>query len=193
VVGYVMILVGSWLLTMPDPSGLGEDRYGTARKVIRVTLLIGVGEQLLSLAQIVFVVSPDVHAALTFVGVLASIAGIVGIMAQLQYLGKLALRLPDPELARQAESIKWGFGVTYAIFVVIGAVTELSGRAGAAARAGTLDVMGCVSAIVGLVMLVYFFRYLRLLERLGKAFRAQAGYARQIWGNVPVPAPAATS
>src|SRR5687767_9833717 len=45
----VLMVVGSWMLTEPDPSGLGEDRYGASRKIIRITLLIGVANQLLTL------------------------------------------------------------------------------------------------------------------------------------------------
>src|SRR4051794_16734250 len=45
--GDLVYLYGAWLLTEPDPSGLGEDRYGTARKTIRVALVVGLVQRLL--------------------------------------------------------------------------------------------------------------------------------------------------
>ena len=40
-VGGLLALYGTWLLTEPDPSGIGEDRYANSRKVIRLALLVG--------------------------------------------------------------------------------------------------------------------------------------------------------
>lgn len=48
---YAMMLMGWWLLTEQDPSGLGEDDYDTSRKIIRITLVIGLVSTLLSLAE----------------------------------------------------------------------------------------------------------------------------------------------
>ena len=48
--GNVLIVIGSWWLTTPDPSGIGEDKYGTVRKIIRITLVIGIVNGLITLA-----------------------------------------------------------------------------------------------------------------------------------------------
>src|SRR6266550_4420094 len=34
-------LVGSWLMTLPDPSGIGEDKYAMVRKAARALLILG--------------------------------------------------------------------------------------------------------------------------------------------------------
>src|SRR5207237_8574292 len=39
-VGGLVYLYGVWLLTEPDPSGLGEDQYGRSRPVARVRLAV---------------------------------------------------------------------------------------------------------------------------------------------------------
>ena len=38
-------------VTSPDPSGLGEDQYGTSRKFIRIALIIGAFNQLVDLVS----------------------------------------------------------------------------------------------------------------------------------------------
>src|SRR5688572_14687462 len=88
-VGYVLILIGTWLLTAPDPSGLGEDRYGTSRKLIRITMLIGLASQALELIEAGFTLPATLAVLFAIVQFLAGIAGVVGVFAQLQYIGKL--------------------------------------------------------------------------------------------------------
>jgi hypothetical protein len=46
----VLFFIGCWFLTAPDPSGLGEDQYGTSRRIVRIALLIGVVDNVISLA-----------------------------------------------------------------------------------------------------------------------------------------------
>ena len=41
-VGNLLMLIGSWQMTEPDPSGVGEDRYGT---VIKGTWYTGAGDE----------------------------------------------------------------------------------------------------------------------------------------------------
>ena len=101
-VGYVLIVAGTWQLTEPDPSGLGEAAYGTARKLIRVTLLIGVVNFVVSLFQSSVTLSQPVSVALGIIGFLGGIAGLVGVFAQLRYVRKLSLRIPDESLAGRA-------------------------------------------------------------------------------------------
>jgi len=46
--GSIVALAGVWLLTMPDPNGLGEQEYGNARKLARVGAIAGLAGSLLS-------------------------------------------------------------------------------------------------------------------------------------------------
>ena len=92
--GNVLIVIGSWWLTMPDPSGIGEDKYGTARKIIRITLVIGIVNTLIALVPTLTTLPPDLSQLVTLVGGIAALIGIVGMFAQLQYFEKLGDAFP---------------------------------------------------------------------------------------------------
>src|SRR5262249_28617729 len=64
--GYLILVAGAWLLTTPDPSGLGEDRYGRSRRLIRITLAIGVAYHILTLGISQQSLPPD--RAIPFIG-----------------------------------------------------------------------------------------------------------------------------
>jgi hypothetical protein len=180
--------VGAWFLTEPDPSGLGEDQYGTARKVIRVTLLIGIVGQVLQIVQTLETLSPTVLRAFLVLGVIAGLAGVVGQFAQLQYLSKLATRIPDLKLSDRARFLMWAFGISYGLLVVVGAILlAMTRAAGGAPPGGGLAALGCFAGLVGLAVLVFAVMYLFLLIRLGRAFGEQSQLARQIWGSAPQP------
>jgi hypothetical protein len=178
----VLSFIGSWLLTEPDPSGLGESEYGTARKVIRVTLLIGVAGAVVQIVERIASPPPAIHLLLQLISGIASLAGVVGLFAQLQYLGKLALRIPADNLAARARLIKWGLGISYGVVVLAGILTLLAARGGAGARHGGAAIgFGCFTAIAGLTALIFLIMYLLLLDKLGRAFKEQASIARQTW------------
>lgn len=188
VAGYVMIMVGWWQLTEPDPSGVGEDEYGTSRKIIRVTLVLGVINQVLNL-----IVNagppPSVRVGIQILSFLIGIAGVVGIFAQLQYLKKLSLRIPDDSLASRAQFLMYGLGFGYAAVVVVGLVAGLMAGSGTVSPA--LGVLGCFGGIIGLVVLVLLIMYLRMIERLGKRFGEEAAVAEQTWARAEAGARAA--
>jgi hypothetical protein len=183
--GYVMTLVGAWLLTAPDPSGLGEDRYGTARKVIRIALVIGLVNQLIDWGiRLSGPMPPAVQLALTTLSFAAGIVGLVGQFAQLYYLQKLALRIPDPELSQQAHFLMWALGITYCLFLVIGFAAALLGPGGSPGG------FACVIGLVAVALLIFGIRYLFMLGRFGREFKEQAALARQAWPAAPAtPAP----
>jgi hypothetical protein len=188
-VGYVLILIGTWLLTAPDPSGLGEDRYGTSRKLIRITMLIGLASQALELIEAGFTLPATLAVLFAIVQFLAGIAGVVGVFAQLQYIGKLAMRIPDEQIVGRANFLKIAIAVSYGLIVLIGTVTALGARgAGAGAPPGGLiAALGCFAAIVGLAFLVFAIMYLLMLDRLRRALKEQAQYATQTWAAGAAP------
>lgn len=175
--GYAVYLLGFWLLTTPDPSGIGENDYGTARKIIRITLAISVANSGLELIPTLVNVPPGARMMLQFVGVLASICGLVGIVAQLQYLGRLALRIPDLPLSSRANFLKIALPMTQGIIIVMSLLSLLliaPGNSG----------LGCVTGLCGLAYLVFGIMYLLLLEKLGKRFGVQAEIASQTWARI---------
>jgi len=178
-VGYVLIVAGTWQLTEPDPSGLGEAAYGTARKLIRVTLLIGVVNFVVSLFQSSVTLSQPVSVALGIIGFLGGIAGLVGVFAQLRYVRKLSLRIPDESLAGRAHFLTYALAISYGSILVVGVAAVLMVRSGTGM--GGMGPLACVGGIIGLAFLVFGVMYLFMIEKLGRRFGQEAAAAEQTW------------
>ena len=179
IVGYVFMLVGSWLLTEPDPSGIGEDRYGTQRKIIRVSLLVGIANILLSIAQQSIAMPPLAYTTLQFVAFASAVFGVVGLFALLSYLSKLATRIPDPKLSERASFLMYALGISYSAFIGMGLIGQLLGGP----RSPAVAALSCFNLVIGLLVLIFGIRYLVMLEKFGKAFKEQAALSEQIWGQ----------
>jgi hypothetical protein len=183
----ILFLVGAWLLTMPDPSGLGEDKYGTSRKLIRITLLVGLVNHLLTFAQQTMVMPPDARFLVQSLAGLASLVGVVGQFAMLNYLGKLARRIPDFKIADRAHFLMYALGITYGLFIVLGLIAALSLRgARTAGPPAGLVAVGCIAGLMALALIVFGVMYLFMLDKLGKRLKEQAALARQTWAAAPI-------
>lgn len=186
-IGYLLSLVGTWWLTEPDPSGLGEDQYGTSRRLIRITLLMSVADALLAVVQGTVTIPPVVAMALLFLSVVFGIASIVNSVAQLQYLKKLALRIPDLALAGRAHFLMYALSIGLGLFVILGLFVDIAERfGGVPAPPGTAAViaLGCGTGIIGLATLVFAVMFLFLLARMGRRFGEEAQLAEATWARV---------
>jgi hypothetical protein len=200
--GSLIQLYGVWLLTAPDPSGIGEDEYGTARKVIRVALVVGLVANVIQIfngsASAVTANSSRLTFVLVVVTVGGGLVGLVGQFAMLRYLEKLTLRIPDDKLSRRARVLFWGYGCSLAAMVLVGSAGAMvavyasrataPGASGGAVTfgAGTIGVVAAASifAFAALVsMLVFGIVFLILLHRLQQVFAEQARFADYLWGK----------
>jgi hypothetical protein len=180
--GYGLMVVGSWLLTTPDPSGIGEDRYGTARKVIRASLIIGAGNVATSFFQADAAIPPAARVVLDVFAFAAAVFGAVAIFAQLSYLSKLAARIPEPELSARAHFLMYALGISFSIFIVLQWLQAFLGpRPGAP---GAPRPLMCFTGIAGLMVMGFGLWSLLVLERMGRLFKEQAALARRIWGKM---------
>jgi hypothetical protein len=192
--GGLVYLYGAWLLTEPDPSGTGEDQYGTVRKIIRVTLVIGLAQSVLALLTQRTIAAPPAAVALGVASVAVGLVGVVGQFATLYYLRRLAERIPDPAHAARAYLLFWGYGVTRAVMVVLGGASTIMGlfisRAaattmpGAGGLIGVFIGLGCLSFAASIGVLVFGIMFLVLLYRLQMEFDRQAEYAKVVWAGV---------
>jgi hypothetical protein len=188
-VGAVMSLFGGWLLTEPDPSGLGEDQYGAARKLIRICLVIGIFNQVMNVLRDTLAPPPPVLMLLGLVLFAAAICGLIGQFAQLHYLEKLALRIPDDKLSARAHFLKFAIAIAYGALLVFGAATGLA----AYTRSNVTFIFGCPTALAGLSLIVFGIMYLLMLERMGKRFKVEAESAQQSWAKIDFGVPEAGS
>jgi hypothetical protein len=199
--GYAMVVLGSWLLTSPDPSGLGEDQYGTSRRIIRLSLLVGLFNYFATLAMAAAPAMPQVvRIALGTIGGLSSLFSLVGQIALFIYLGKLALRIPDYALSKRANFLMWAFGISYGILILGGIGALILAPAVIAARTaganpagpaiGGMVGFGCLMGIAGLATLVFLLMYLRMLHNFGLRFKEAAEQGRLAWSTKPGAQPA---
>ena len=188
-VAQLISFYGVWLMTEPDPSGIGEDPNITARKVIRITLVVGFLSFPLQLALGALDLPEAGFVLLTIAMLLVSLVGLVGEFAKFIYYERLAKRIPDDSLAGRARFLKWAFTITLAVTVVGGGIAgAIAATAPAAPAAGpppALALLACLAIPVGLAvvlaLLVFGVMTLFLLLRLRKAIAQQAGLARATW------------
>ncbi len=186
---------GVWLMTEPDPSGIGEDPNITARKVIRITLVVGLLSSPLQLAVDALDLPYAGVVLVGIAGVLVILVGLVGEFAKFIYYERLAKRIPDDSLAGRARFLKWGFTIALGLVAVGGGIAAIvaatapaTATAPAAPAAGpppALALLGCLAIPVGLAvvlaLLVFSVMTLFLLLRLRKAIAQQANLARTTW------------
>lgn len=121
VVGSLLGVYGAWLVTERDPSGLGEDRYGRARRVIRFALIVGL---LASVIQVLAHALPLTAPFLILLGLLALAFGVIGLVGEyckLVYFEKLALRIPDYDLSKRARVVRRWLIVIWSLMLIAGA------------------------------------------------------------------------
>lgn len=190
--GTVLSIVGLWMLTEPDPSGLGEDRYGTARRIIRLTVIVGSIDAVVSVGiQIAGPLPPSVAILLYSIMGIGAIFQVIATFAQLDYLRKLAMRIPDQELAERSRVLMWGFGISYGLLLLCGVAVGLiavASRGAGAVNSGGFMAVGCFAGLVAIAALVFGIIYIIMLFRFRRQFADKALIARQIWASGENPA-----
>ena len=185
--GNVLVVLGTWFLTEPDPSGVGEDEYGTVRKVIRITLLIGIMNTFLSFVSSISTFAPTPRQLITVISALCGIANVIGLIAQLQDCAKLAARIPDQALTNRANFLKVALSISYGLLIMVGIVFALMAfsRGLAGPNGGLMMTLGCSGGILGIAALVFFIMYLLMMDKFRRRFGEQALFAEQAWAGHP--------
>ncbi len=162
----LVIVVGIWWLTTPDPGEIEAEPSLAVRAIARWCVM----------PQII--VWP-----LRMIGtpggpfLLATIVGVVvfvGELAGLVYLRKLAIKIPRELLARQTRIVMWAYGSTNAVLLVCYTVIWLFGSS-------RIDAL--VLIVILLAVLVVAIWALVLLFVYQVAFRRAAAEARTTWAD----------
>ncbi|MGE0480194.1 MAG: hypothetical protein AB7Q17_06945 [Phycisphaerae bacterium] len=135
IVGSLLGVYGAWLVTERDPSGLGEDRYGRTRRIIRFALIVGLFAGVIQVLAHTLPLTTPILILLGLLGLACGLIGIVGEYCKLVYFEKLALRIPDYGLSRRASVVRRWLIVIWALMLIAGAVGALFAIAGGARRA----------------------------------------------------------
>jgi hypothetical protein len=176
----VMSLLGSWKLTTPDPSGLGEDQYGTSRKLIRIGLAIALVNNVLSFIKSEWALAPVRAQLVEYFSTLIGLCGAVAIFAELQYLSKLALRLPDNQLSELARFLMYSLGITELMVSLLLGIQHRTANAQVMWGTGGTAI-GVLLASAGTCLVVFAIVYWLMLARFGNRFKEAAASARLIW------------
>lgn len=118
----ILMLVGWWIFSTPDPAGIGDDRSTTPRKLLRVSLII---EMVLTVAKFgaaflpggatAFRIGPGTMTGVPVWAVIIAIgSSVLGLAAYLFrfftsmfYLRSVAMRIPDPRIDASAARFMW--------------------------------------------------------------------------------------
>src|SRR5687767_2443148 len=113
-------LLGTWLLTTPDPGGQERPSVVRTRLIARIALLVALGRSILALYRN-SPLDPKLSALVGVGFLIVALARVVGEIARLSYLRQLALRLPDDGLASDARMLMWWYGGLMGVSQLIGA------------------------------------------------------------------------
>lgn len=179
-------VIGTWQMTAPDPSGIGERPGMTARKLVRIAVMAGLAANVL---QIVAGTGRQVVAIALFSG-LCGLVGLVGEFAKLHYIGVLANRIPNDALRDRANFLKWAMAICYGVMLVLGVIVAVSAMAaisgrlnggGAGGAAVGLAATGCLMMPLVLAMLVFAIMALMLIYRTSQAIKALVPVSMDLW------------
>jgi hypothetical protein len=178
---------GTWWLTTPNPAGDGAKTLGRLRRRVRFWIVIRIGTIVAGAAATSVALfqlgrmSTAVSMTLIIADAVAGIGEYAGFFALLSYLSKLATRLRESELAALAGVLKFGFTGDFLVLVGLGIAMNV--RRIDRAVIELLEPLALLSAIAGLVLLIF---YIVLLEKLGRRLKL-----RRLRALSRVPTPAA--
>ncbi|MHC4774694.1 MAG: hypothetical protein ACYTBR_05410 [Planctomycetota bacterium] len=187
----VVVVVGVWWLTTPDPARGDRERALSIRRLTRWCLVAQIAAVPLE------VVSPTggvgatgagppfgaAFVSLAMAGLAMWLVVLVGYAAAFVYLRRLALRAPKPSLARQTKIVMWGYlssqglgAVVGMLFLFVFSAAVLGGTAGPTVPMVGIVISGSAvtlgSLVFGIWALVLLFGYVALLKNAARAARA---------------------
>lgn len=127
-----MIMLGYWKFTRPDPGFVGIEKPDSARSIVRITVAIQAGFQVLHV--LMTVIGGSMPGAALAIGIFAILFAIVTVVAwavqffaMMRYLKWLAARLPDTFIINRAGTYMWLLPVLYTVgaFVCVGPLIAL--------------------------------------------------------------------
>ena len=179
-----IVALGYWFLTTPDPSGIGEDIYGKSRRIVRLTVSIGLIDACWMAIEREASL-PPVAAIITAFGVtVCGAVGLVGNIAELHFLSKLAMRIPDLKLHDIAKFLRYWLGIPLVIVYSVAWTIRLQFFLGLPAARGPLKL---VAGFTMLFVFIFGAKYLLTLNRFRKQFKAQRQIAAESWTSKAVP------
>ena len=181
VIAAALRFIGYWFLTTPDPSKSGSDGSLDVRRVARAAGFVQFPVALILPHTSIFGHMP------TAVGLTAAnvAIGLVALLAIFIYARRLAVRIPDRQLASQTRLVMRGLAASYLLVgAVTVAVTAVLGGTGAPTP-NPPGIALAFAAVLAVAVLVFFGWALLLADTYLKALNVAALQARLNWALDP--------
>jgi hypothetical protein len=181
-----LALGGAWIISTPDPGGLGEEQYGFWRKAVRAVAVIKAIDWLAQRFAVAMAFSARTPSNVIPLDLLFTVGyGISAALlaAQLGYLRRLAARLPNIPLAALARFLFW----TMTVSAFAPAVFRLI-----LVHARAFTWFPALRMTIGLIRIAYTILtvlYLRLIVRWRRELKQEIEFARIRWANPQQPFP----
>jgi len=165
-------LFGIWLMTEPDPSGIGEEKNVSARKVVRVASVIAASA---AAVQLLIVVGGEFIAGamgiiLIVAGIAAGLAQLIAQIARYNFFAIIARRIPNDQLASRSITLRNGAIICFALLIIGGIIMVFSNDLGLIAMLpGGIGIL-----IVGILTII-------LIYRMQKQVTAESASATVNW------------
>lgn len=172
--------VGVWFITAPEPS-VNEESGVALRGLLRWTAVISIIINCISVCM--KMTSPMMAVPIDLVGM---VVGVVGYFALFVFARRLALRVPNYDLAKQTRTVMWGTVISLSGMVLFGILAVILGAAGVGAGAAVAAIPICG---LGIAYLVFAIWALVLLISYRRASLAAALDAELTWASGTAGAP----
>jgi hypothetical protein len=184
-----MVLIGAWIMTTPDPGGLGEEQYGIWRRAVRALVFIRAAEwiaQRLFTSFALTLAAPGGGLPLDLLAASSYLISAALSVAELAYLRGLAARLPNLSLRATARMLMFAMP---AILIAMSALVVVTGlpKIGARAVSNLHIALGLI--LIGYLVVTVFF--LSLISRWQRELKGEIQAAKIRWANPTTPPPAA--
>lgn len=177
-------LYGIWLLTEPDPSGIGEEKNVTARKVLRVAATIAAAATLAEVVQMTMLTQSRAILVLSQVFVIvAGLAGVVAWFAKFSFFANIARRIPNDLLVRRAKMLRIAIVVCYAVAIVGGAILLAIQIAGTASSSTIIGAGAMFLLPAGIGLIVFGIWTIVFIYHLQKSVTNESRLSHQNWAN----------
>ena len=190
-VANIPFFFGTWWITRPDPTRIGEKRYGIQRKIVRIALMLYSVGAIVDPISLLTTMSLPMKHLLEEVVCLVSLATFVGSVAQMDYLAKLAQRIPAGDLSDRAIFLRSAMGTTYGFISLVEIISALVvvNLAPSPGQERAVAYAFCGMSVLNFAQLVFGVIYLVMMNKFRRRLSEQAILAKQSWQYAhPVPA-----
>jgi hypothetical protein len=176
--------IGNWLLATPDPSGIGERNYGRSRKISRAAMILAPLGTAALIAAAVARPSITPHWEYPAGLEICELIELIGAVALLQYLSKLAVRMRDTPIAERSKTLRTGYAAAGGLLLITGIAHDFVLPTDWAQQSDLGGLVLSLQAIGGLTGFLVWILWMLLLLRLARKLKEQTRLARSTWEAV---------